>query len=138
MFKVNNEDNKMTTWRRFDVFIVNCEHIPHFFQWFYCWLWIDKCLLGTKPACISWISKLYESDFDTYCVVYASATKPQKFEAVHNISLRAFQFELKTYRSMNFLSMCYATIVNTPVSVANNGWFSDCLTGLFGKNNNKK
>ena len=84
------------------------------------------------------MSKLYESDFDTYYVVYASATKPQKFEAVYNISLKAFQFELKTYPSMNFSSMCYATIVNTPVSVATNGWFSDCLTGLFGKNNNKK
>ena len=53
--------------------------------------------------------------------MYASATKPQNFEAFDNISLKTFQFELKAYRPMNALRMRYATILNTPVSVANNG-----------------
>ena len=64
---------------------------------------------------------IYEADFDWCCLVYASATKPQNFEAFDNISLKTFQFELKAYRPMNVLRMRYATILNTPVSVANNG-----------------
>lgn len=52
--------------------------------------------------------------------MHASATKPQNLEAFDNI-LKTFQFELKAYRPMNALRMRYATILNTPVSVANNG-----------------
>ena len=29
MFKVNNEDTKLSQWRRPDVFIVNFEHVSH-------------------------------------------------------------------------------------------------------------
>ena len=35
-------------WRRAGVIIVNFEHISHLFQYFYCWLWTGKYLLGTK------------------------------------------------------------------------------------------
>ena len=63
LFKVNNWNfwrrcgicSKVTIkkferhhWRRAGVIIVNFEHISHLFQYFYCWLWTGKYMLGTK------------------------------------------------------------------------------------------
>ena len=67
MFKVNNENTKWRHWSSSGVFIVNFEHISHFFLVFLLLLWTSKCQLGKLlvypfQANISFLSPLETSE----------------------------------------------------------------------------
>ena len=56
LFKVNNKATERRQWSRSGVLIVNFEEISlhTIFQCFYCWLWANKCRLGSNTLNNLW------------------------------------------------------------------------------------
>ena len=99
MSNVNNKNTRVTYWRRSDVSIVNFEHILHFFLCFYCWLYTNKCQLGSQKI----------NSFMTIYICY-NLWKHQKnlcifsaFKLLHRSSVETSTRAICTLKNITFL-----------------------------------